>query len=145
MGKLNIERFIEAQDMGNSYDYALREICKGRKQSHWIWYVFPQMRGLGSSGMSVMYGIASLEEAKAYMEEPTLRARLYEITHALLKHSDKSAREIFGSIDALKVRSCMTLFDIVSPNDVFNDVLTTFYEGKRCKRTLEMIGDCTKS
>ena len=137
----NIERFIQAQDWGNSYDEALQEIRDGRKQSHGIGYVFPQMRGLGRSSMAERYGIASLEEAKAYLEEPTLRARLYEISRALLEHSGKSAREILGGIDALKVRSCMTLFDVVSPNDVFNDVLTAFYEGKQCKRTLEMIGE----
>ena len=137
---MNIERFIQAQNRGNNYNSALQEIRDGRKWSHWIWYVFPQMRGLGRSTMSEIYGIASLEEAKDYLEEPTLRARLYEISHALLAHSDKSAKSILGDIDAMKVRSCMTLFNIVSPNDVFKEVLDTFYDGRCCKRTLKILG-----
>ena len=116
MEEMNIERFIQAQNRGGSYNAALQEIHDGRKRSHWIWYVFPQMRGLGHSGMSEMYGIASLEEARAYLEHPTLKARLYEISRALLAHSDKSAESILGGIDAVKVRSCMTLFKAITYN-----------------------------
>lgn len=140
MEKENLERFLLAQNAGNSYARALQEIRNGKKLSHWIWYIFPQMRGLGRSGMSMQYGIVSLSEAKAYLENPTLKARLYEILRALLEHSDKSAESILGGVDAVKVRSCMTLFNIVSPNDVFKEVLDTFYCGRCCKRTLQILG-----
>lgn len=138
MKATDIERFLTAQDH-YAYETALEEIKEGHKQSHWIWYIFPQIRGLGHSPMSQMYGIASLAEAKAYLEEPTLAARLREITGELLKHKDMAADDIFGGLDATKVRSCMTLFDLVSPSDIFEEVLDTFYDGKRCRRTLRIV------
>ena len=133
----NLQRFLSAQE----YDYsiALREIQNGRKQSHWIWYIFPQIKGLGRSYQSQFYGIANRQEAEAYLAEPTLNARLREITLALLEHKDKTAQQILGDIDAKKVLSSMTLFDAITPNDIYADALNTFFAGKRCNQTLEYL------
>lgn len=139
----DLNRFITAQDRLGSYDKALEEVRKGRKTSHWIWYIFPQIAGLGHSSTSMHFGIKSLSEAKAYLENDILRTRLYEITSALLELND-SAQNIFGELDAMKVRSCMTLFDLVSPNDVFAKVLVKFYNGRKCNRTLSMVIDVSK-
>lgn len=133
----NLERFITAQNSSyGSYETALREITDGYKSSHWIWYVFPQLRGLGSSYNCRLYGIDDREEAVAYLSHPVLGPRLREITAALLTHSDKSATDILGPIDAVKVRSCMTLFDCISPSDIFAEVLSSFYNGIRCPRSI---------
>lgn len=129
-----LERFIEAQK--RDWPTALTEIKTGRKQTHWIWYIFPQLVGLGGSCYSKLYGIRDLKEAEAYLNHPILGRRLQEITSELLKHSDLAAADIFGELDAMKVKSCMTLFDIVSPNDVFAQVLDMFYGGKRCELTM---------
>lgn len=134
----DLERFIEAQKY--DYDGALREIKNGLKQGHWIWYIFPQIKGLGHSYNSEFYGISSKEEAKAYLEHPVLGIRLREITQAFLDYNNKTADEILGFPDVLKVRSCMTLFDLVSPNDIFNDVLYKYYEGQRCDKTIWRLG-----
>lgn len=137
----DLERFIKAQSSAwASYDDALTEIKNGRKQSHWIWYVFPQIKGLGHSYNSEFYGIRSKEEAKAYLEHPVLGARLREITQTLLDLENRSADDILGFPDVLKVRSCMTLFDLVSPDDIFNDVLYKYYEGQRCDKTIWRLG-----
>jgi uncharacterized protein (DUF1810 family) len=133
----NLQRFLSAQE--RDYPIALHEIQNGCKQSHWIWYIFPQIKGLGFSYQSQFYGIANRQEAEAYLVEPTLNARLREITLALLEHRNKTAIQILGHTDALKVKSSMTLFDIVSPNDIYADVLNTFFAGQRCKQTLEYI------
>ena len=135
--KYDLERFVEAQKY--DYDRALREIKNGLKQGQWMWYVFPQIKGLGHSYNSEFYGISSKEEAKAYLEHPVLGVRLREITQALLDCS-RTADDIFGYPDVLKVRSCMTLFDLVSPNDIFNDVLYKYYEGQRCDKTIWRLG-----
>lgn len=135
--KNNISRFREASDW--NYEFALKEIRNGQKRSHWIWFIFPQMRGLGFSHNSNYYGIVDLGEAKAYLEDSVLGARLREITQALLAHNDKTAVEIFGSIDAMKVKSSMTLFDLVAPNDMFAQVLLQFYDEERCPKTLGLI------
>ena len=128
----NLNRFIEGQSTRyGDYETAYEEISKGRKVSHWIWYVFPQLKGLGHSRRSIYYGIADRKEAEAYLRHPVLGERLREITNALLRHEGRDPEAIFGSIDANKVRSCMTLFDCISPNDIFGDVLDIFYEGKR--------------
>lgn len=134
----DLQRFITAQDNYGMYELALSEVRNGRKYSHWIWYVFPQIAGLGHSSNSKFFGIQSLEEAKAYWESETLRNRLLEITTALLEQND-SAQNIFGELDAMKVRSCMTLFDLVKPDDVFASVLNRFYNGMKCSRTLKLI------
>ena len=132
-----LQRFIEAQN--DSYDQALKEIRNGRKLTHWIWYVFPQMKGLGFSYNSEYYGITSLQEARDYLENELLRKRLFEITESLLMHKGKDIESIMGDIDALKLKSSMTLFDAVQPGSVFGEVLDEFYGGERCKRTLEKI------
>lgn len=131
----NLQRFLSAQE--RDYPIALREIQNGCKQSHWIWYIFPQIKGLGRSYQSEYYGITNRQEAEAYLAEPTLNARLREITLALLEHKDKTAQQILGGIDAMKVKSSMTLFDAITPNDIYSEVLNTFYAGERCRRTLE--------
>ena len=140
----NLQRFLGAQE--SFYAQALKEIRNGRKTSHWIWFIFPQLRGLGHSPMADNYGISSLDEARAYWEHPILHQRLVEITESLLIHSKrrifhspKTAFEILGTIDAIKVRSCMTLFDIVEPNGIFAEVLNVFYEGERDPLTLEKL------
>ena len=133
----NLQRFLSAQE----YDYpiALREIQNGGKQSHWIWYIFPQIKGLGHSYQSEYYGIANRQEAEAYLADQILNARLRGITLALLEHKDKTAQQILGGIDAMKVKSSMTLFDAIAPNDIYAEVLNTFFRGDRCKRTLEYL------
>ena len=135
--KDGITRFIEAQR--GDYEEALAEITAGEKQSHWIWYVFPQLKGLGMSWTSEFYGIADLDEARAYLANPVLGARLREISSALLKHRQKSARAILGYPDDLKVRSSMTLFDLIEPNGVIAEVLDVFYAGKRDEKTLALL------
>lgn len=140
MDKFDIQRFIKAQDSYNSYNIALNEVRNGRKRNHWIWYIFPQIAGLGQSSTSKFYGIQSLSEAKAYLENELLRNRLLEITSALLEQND-SAQNIFGGLDAMKVCSSMTLFDLIAPNNIFEKVLDKFYDGKKCKRTLSILKD----
>ena len=132
-----LQRFIEAQN--DSYDQALKEIRNGRKLTHWIWYIFPQMKGLGFSYNSEYYGITSLQEAKDYLENELLRKRLFKITESLLMHKGKDIESIMGDIDAMKLKSSMTLFDAVQPGSVFGEVLDEFYGGERCRRTLEKI------
>ena len=105
MDPFNLNRFLEAQE--KSYAQALSEIQAGRKESHWIWYIFPQLAGLGYSHNAVYYGISGVEEAQAYLEHPVLGPRLIEITRALLKHKDQDIEQMLGSIDAMKCRSCM--------------------------------------
>lgn len=137
----DLERFIKAQDSGwATYSEALSEIKEGHKRGHWIWYVFPQIKGLGHSYNSEFYGISGKDEAKAYLEHPVLGKRLRDIAKALLECLNPSAYNILGFPDVLKVQSCMTLFDLVSPNDIFNDVLDKYYEGKRCVKTIKRLG-----
>ncbi len=135
----DLERFLNAQQNG-SYDEALKEIKNGRKKGHWIWYIFPQIKGLGHSYNSEFFGIGTKDEAKAYLDHPILGIRLKEITKALLNCDNHAADDIFGFPDVLKVRSCMTLFDLVSPDDIFNEVLYKFYEGQRCDKTIWRLG-----
>ena len=132
-----MERFIEAQE--RHYQLALTEVQAGKKQSHWVWYIFPQMRGLGRSYFAHMYGIRDREEAEEYLNHEVLGKRLREITAALLAHEERTAEEIFGDLDAMKVRSCMTLFDIISPEDIFSEVLRRFYSNTRCEITIAML------
>ena len=135
----NLERFKKAQ----SYDYenALREIRSGRKRGHWMWYIFPQMRGLGHSSMADYYGISGTDEAKAYLADPALGPGLIEIGKALMALEVKDAAKIFGYPDVLKLQSCMTLFAAVSEEDsVFQQVLDAYFHGAKDERTLRMIG-----
>ena len=133
----DLERFIEAQ--GHHYKLALDEVRAGKRQGHWIWYIFPQMYGLGRSYFAQLYGISDREEAVAYLNHEVLGPRLREITSALLDHVDYSAEEIFGDLDAMKVRSCMTLFEKIRPDDIFADVLNKFYGQQRCGLTVRML------
>ena len=126
----NLLRFVHAQDSGGIYDgtgtyaEALQEVKSGHKFGHWIWYVFPQMKGLGKSELSLTYGINGREEAKAYIEHPVLRERLVEICEAVL-NSEKSVYDIFGQ-DAIKVRSCILLFESVSDIPVFKQLKSKY-------------------
>lgn len=135
---MELERFVEAQS--TSYNIALNEIKNGRKRSHWIWYIFPQLKGMGHSYNSEYFGLNGIAEANAYLNHPVLGKRLREITEELLRHPDKSPADLMGRrIDSIKLCSCMTLFEYVSPNDVFSQVIECFYNGKRDDRTLKMI------
>ena len=134
----SLERFIRAQE----YDFqtALAEVRAGYKCSHWMWYIFPQLKGLGFSSTAQFYGINGKEEAKAYLEHPVLGARLREITSVLLTLEHKSAVEIFGRTDAMKLRSSMTLFNAVANGeDIFQKVLNKYYGGKSDDITLAML------
>lgn len=138
----DLNRFIEAQDSPyNGYDTALSEMSEGEKRNHWIWWIFPQIAGLGHSGNSRFYAISGKEEAKEYLEHPVLGSRLREITEVVMSHADDCiAVELMGwEIDAMKLKSSMTLFDQVSPNDIFADVLDAYFEGERCSRTLRIL------
>lgn len=132
-----IDRFIEPQK--TSYAIALEEVRKGRKASHWMWYIFPQLRGLGQSNMAWYYGIEDLREAKAYLEHPVLGRRLREITQAALGLSETDPGKVFGWPDNMKFRSCMTLFAQVSEDDLFAKALETFFAGQEDSMTLELL------
>jgi uncharacterized protein (DUF1810 family) len=124
----DLERFVEAQE--RVYEGVLAELRSGRKTGHWIWYVFPQIAGLGHSAMSQQYAITSLSEAIAYLAHPVLGARLRECVGLVLDIRDRTAEEIFGSIDAMKLRSSMTLFHRAAPEEsVFAQVLDRYYGG----------------
>jgi uncharacterized protein (DUF1810 family) len=124
-----LTRFLRAQD-GGTYERALAELRAGRKTGHWIWFVFPQIAGLGQSPTSRLYAIASLDEARAYLAEPVLGPRLNESAQALLAHVGARAEEILGGIDAIKLRSSMTLFARAAPeNPMFGQVLEGFFDG----------------
>lgn len=134
----SLDRFLEAQE--RIYEIALKEIRNGEKESHWMWYIFPQLRGLGKSRMAYAYGINGLEEAKAYLAHPVLSARLIEISEALLKHKDQDVEDILGDIDAMKLRSSMTLFALISEEgSVFHQVLNCFYDGEMDELTKQLI------
>lgn len=131
-------RFIEAQ--GRSYETALSELRAGEKRSHWIWYVFPQLRGLGHSDNAQYYGITSLDEARAYLADPILGKRLHECVDALLKLKDTSAETVLGHVDALKLRSSLTLFRIASPGDnAFVNALDQYFGGKLDPHTITLL------
>ena len=136
----DIERFVRAQS-GGVYEQALAEIRAGRKRSHWIWFVFPQARGLGRSPMAERYGIGSREELDAYVNHPLLRARLIEISHALLALPGSDPVAVLGDIDALKVRSSMTLFELTGADPVFGAVLDRYYAGHRDELTLRIVNE----
>lgn len=134
----SLDRFIDAQD--GIYGTALCEIQNGRKESCWMWYIFPQLRGLGDSPMSHSFGIEDLDEARAYLEHPVLSSRLIEISEALMLSDISDSAEIFGYIDSIKLRSSMTLFALVSDKDsVFNQVLKKYFGGEMDQLTLQML------
>lgn len=133
----NISRFKDVQEC--IYPIALRELQEGRKRSHWMWYIFPQLKGLGHSYNSKFYGISGTEEASEYLEDPILGSRLREVSNAILNLATDDAVEIFGDIDRYKLRSSMTLFDFVSPNDIFALVLDKYFNGQRDNHTINII------
>ena len=133
----NLNRFLQAQDDFDTYTQALREMKVGRKTSHWVWFVFPQLKGLGRSYQSNYYGIESLKEAEDYLADPVLGKRLREITSAVLSHKGDDINVIMGGrTDAMKFRSSMTLFDAVCPGDIFSKALEEFFGGKRDSLTV---------
>jgi uncharacterized protein (DUF1810 family) len=133
------DRFLAAQR--GTYAGAIQELRRGRKTGHWMWFVFPQLAGLGRSETSRFYGIASLEEARAYLAHPVLGARLRESAAALLATTGRTAPEILGSIDAIKLRSSMTLFHRVAPDEpAFAAVLERFFDGRADEATDALLG-----
>lgn len=135
----NLDRFKEAQK--SDYSIALKEIQNGYKKKHWMWYIFPQLKDLGYSPTAKYYGIEGKSEAIAYLTDEILRARLIEISTALLSLETSNATEVFGYPDDLKLKSCMTLFSAVAPQiDVFEKVLEKFFAGEKDKKTLDLLG-----
>jgi uncharacterized protein (DUF1810 family) len=133
-----LSRFVDAQH--EVYDNALSELRSGRKTSHWMWFVFPQFAGLGTSEASRLYAIKSIAEAHAYLQHPILGPRLMECAEAVLSIPGRSVRDIFGSPDDMKLKSCMTLFaSISSAESVFDKVLDYYYNGERDSRTLRLL------
>ena len=134
---MSLEHFVEAQN--GSYATALSEIEAGRKRSHWMWYIWPQLKGLGHSPMAQHYGIADAAEARAYLAHPSLGPRLVEISRAMLAHRERAREEVLGGIDALKLRSSATLFAAQPGADpVFAEILDAFYDGPD-ERTLALL------
>lgn len=135
----HLARFLKAQE--RDYSHALAEIRRGRKQSHWMWYIFPQFRGLGHSAASQFYAIGSLDEAKAYLAHPILGHRLVECADAVLAVAGRSAHQIFGSPDDLKLRSCATLFAAASADahSAFQQLIDKYFDGRGDEATLRLI------
>lgn len=139
----NLNKFIEAQE--ESYEGALKEIKKGKKLGHWIWYIFPQLKGLGFSNMSYYYGLEGIEEAKEYLDNEYLRNHLLEITKALLDLDTNNPLQVLGFPDNLKVNSCMTLFYYTEPSiTLFKDVIDKFYDGKMDENTINILNSKIK-
>jgi uncharacterized protein (DUF1810 family) len=138
MDQFDLNRFLTAQE--DVYLDALSEIMQGRKRSHWMWFIFPQFRGLGSSENAQFYAIHSLQEARAYLEHPVLGKRLREITEFLIKHKNKKASEIFGYPDDLKLHSSLTLFEAASEGEnVFTTAIDIFFKGRPDEKTLALL------
>ena len=135
--EFNLQRFLDAQE--RVYDTVLDELRAGRKSSHWIWFIFPQIKGLGYSGMAQQFAIGSLDEAKTYLEHPVLGPRLRECTQLVLNVDGRSAEEIFGYPDYLKFRSCMTLFSAATDNTLFKDALLKYFDGQPDQQTLDIL------
>ena len=136
----DLDRFVAAQDAGGSYDRAVAELRRGRKTGHWIWFVFPQIAGLGQSAMSMRYSISSLDEARAYLRHPVLGSRLAECARIVEQTSGRSAGQIFGSLDAMKLRSSMTLFRLAAPDEpIFGQVLDKYFEGEPDPATCRLL------
>ena len=133
-----LHRFIEAQDP--VMDTVLRELGQGRKQTHWMWFVFPQLKGLGSSEMAKRYAISSLAEARAFLLHPILGPRLTQCVQTLLMHPRASAIDIFGELDSLKLRSCLTLFYLSAPDEaLFETALHRFFNGTLDEKTVRSV------
>jgi uncharacterized protein (DUF1810 family) len=139
MTAFDLGRFLTAQE--DVYPRALAELRAGRKQSHWMWFIFPQLAGLGHSPTARFYAIASADEARAYLAHPLLGARLRESVAAMRRHRGQRAETVLGGIDALKFRSSLTLFEAVADDPaLFAEALDAFYDGERDRRTLELLG-----
>jgi uncharacterized protein (DUF1810 family) len=135
-----LERFVSAQDADGTYTQALHELRRGRKTTHWMWFVFPQIAGLGQSHMSRTYAISSLDEARAYLGHPVLGPRLLESAAVVAASKARTAEEIFGGIDTVKLRSCMTLFARAAPHEaVFQQVLDRYFKGQPDQATEERL------
>ncbi len=132
-----LERFLQQQEA--AYPAALAEVRGGRKENHWMWYIFPQLRGLGQSTLSWYYGIEDLQEAASYLEHPVLGRRLREITRAALECGEGNSAVLFGRPDNMKFRSCMTLFARVSEDDLFDRALDKFFDGQEDPVTLQLL------
>ena len=137
----NIARFATAQDRDGTYERALAELREGRKRTHWSWFVFPQLRGLGRNYNSRFYGISGLGEARAYMADTVLAERLRAVCREMTVQAEngRTPVEVLGGIDANKFRSCLTLFNTVAPNDVFAEALDKIYGGEPCPLTLKRL------
>jgi uncharacterized protein (DUF1810 family) len=134
----DLDRFVRAQE--GDYERALAELTRGRKQSHWMWYIFPQFAGLGQSPTSQRYAIKSLGEARAYLAHPILGARLIESANAVLRVNGRSANDIFGSPDDLKLKSSATLFSLASSDEsVFRQIIHKYFHDERDDQTLELV------
>jgi uncharacterized protein (DUF1810 family) len=133
----NLQRFVDAQ--ASAYARVVTELCAGEKSSHWMWFIFPQIEGLGSSAMARKYAIASRAEAEAYLRDTVLGSRLRGCTQLVLNVSERTVHDIFGSPDDMKFRSSMTLFDAIAPNDVFKTALDKYYDGEADRLTLEKL------
>ena len=133
----HLERFVTAQDAGGTYQRALAELRAGRKASHWMWFIFPQVAGLGLSSMAQRYAISGVAEARAYLGHPVLGPRLRECAGAVAAVGDSTADRILGPVDAMKLRSCMTLFAAAAPEEPsFGEVLTRYFDGQPDQATL---------
>jgi uncharacterized protein (DUF1810 family) len=127
---MDLERFVKAQDSGGTYHQAVRELRNGRKTSHWMWFIFPQIAGLGRSAMDQAFAISDLAEAQAYLRHPMLGPRLVECAGIVASHRGLTAEQIFGGIDSIKLRSSMTLFAHADPEQpVFGQVIDQYYDG----------------
>jgi uncharacterized protein (DUF1810 family) len=136
----DLNRFLEAQE--TKYNEALSEIKKGKKQSHWMWFIFPQIAGLGFSDYNVFYAIKNMEEASQYLQHPILGKRLIEISKAVLEITGKTANEIFGKPDDRKLQSCMTLFaKIKSTDPIFQKILDQYYQGNKDEKTIQLLNN----
>ena len=138
MDQYNLSRFIEAQE--RTYKGAMLELARGRKDSHWTWYIFPQIDGLGNSETTKLYSIKSLEEGRTYLKHPILGQRLVEACEILLNLKDVSINEVMGFPDDLKLLSSMTLFELVgNHNSIFSEIINLYFEGERDNKTIEII------
>ena len=138
----DLDRFVTAQNRGGTYEQALGELQVGNKTGHWMWFIFPQIAGLGRSATSRTYAIASLAEARAYLDHDLLGPRLLECAQALTNHPDRSAEDILGGIDAQKLRSSMTLFLRAAPGEtVFKTVLAQFFDGQPDEATDALLAE----
>jgi uncharacterized protein (DUF1810 family) len=138
----DLQRFVAAQDAAGTYESAVAELGDGRKRSHWMWFVFPQIAGLGQSPTSRRYAIRSLDEARAYLEHPVLGPRLRESTRIVAELTGRTAEEIFGGIDAVKLRSSMTLFArAAADNGLFTRVLDAYFDGRADPATDRLLAD----